>query len=49
MLEWLKKALVQTFVGAIALGWVFAQGVCTLRMRSVGRLRTGLRDESITA
>lgn len=26
MLEQLKRALVESFVGAIALGWVFAQG-----------------------
>lgn len=27
MLERLKKALVSSFVGAIGLGWVFAQGI----------------------
>lgn len=27
MLERLKKALVNSFVGAIALGWLFAQGI----------------------
>jgi hypothetical protein len=27
MLERLKKVLVNSFVGAIALGWVFAQGI----------------------
>jgi hypothetical protein len=27
MLERLKKVLVDSFVGAIALGWVFAQGI----------------------
>jgi hypothetical protein len=27
MLERLKKALVESFVGAIALGWIFAQGI----------------------
>jgi hypothetical protein len=27
MLERLRKALVESFVGAIALGWVFAQGI----------------------
>jgi hypothetical protein len=27
MFERLKKTLVKSFVGAIALGWVFAQGI----------------------
>jgi hypothetical protein len=27
MLERLKKGLVESFIGAIALGWVFAQGI----------------------
>ena len=27
MLERLRKVLVETFVGAIALGWVFSQGI----------------------
>ena len=27
MLKRLKKALVESFVGAIALGWIFAQGI----------------------